>query len=569
MHIKVKQFSLRKIVFSILLIVMLLLSCLAGTLLVSTNQNRNLVNQYVSETVELYASQLRKEMDVMRVELINMLESNEATNELPDYFNSGSSKAIPILKKISEQLRIQAIWHDSVDGYFEYIGTSNALITSTGTKFSKSVKTSIERFLMVYLSANMTRRQNSLYHEFVKIEDQMYLLTWYMKGQKIAGNLIPLERIFEDLENCTKGYTILPYIYDTDNEDNIFPQNVSEEEIKDFEQGTVKQANIYRYVISGLGDLCIYVVPGNGVLQDANRWEVILIIMLVICIFVCAVVVSIYVRHILFPLQSFVNSLDELDTDKYLHDNSSNNLLELESANEQFRNLIRKIQALKITIYEKELNEKQIELEFAQEQIRPHFFLNCISLIHGIADNKGETDIVTITSILSDYIRYIYKGSQVLRPLSEEIAHVESYISIQRFRYGEDYFQFDCMVDDGLGDIEIPVLLLQTLVENSFSHGLTPERKGEISLFITKEKHNDAECLYICVSDNGKGFSSEVLEKIENNGEIYYNDRRHVGLQNIKKRLNLIYGEQAEFHLSNMDENFGAISEVWITLKDK
>ena len=68
-----------------------------------------------------------------------------------------------------------------------------------------------------------------------------------------------------------------------------------------------------------------------------------------------------------------------------------------------FRNLVRKIQALKITIYEKELNEKQIELEFAQEQIRPHFFLNCISLIHGIADNKGETDFVTITSILSDY----------------------------------------------------------------------------------------------------------------------------------------------------------------------
>ena len=78
MHIKVKQFSLRKIVLTILLIAMLLLSCLAGILLVSTNQNRNLVNQYVSETVELYVSQLQKEMDVMRVELINILESNDA-----------------------------------------------------------------------------------------------------------------------------------------------------------------------------------------------------------------------------------------------------------------------------------------------------------------------------------------------------------------------------------------------------------------------------------------------------------------------------------------------------------
>lgn len=56
------------------------------------------------------------------------------------------------------------------------------------------------------------------------------------------------------LKIALKGYTILPYIYDTDNEDNIFPQNVSEEEIKDFEQGTVKQANVYRYAISGLGD---------------------------------------------------------------------------------------------------------------------------------------------------------------------------------------------------------------------------------------------------------------------------------------------------------------------------
>ncbi len=568
MQIKVKQFSLRKIVFTILLIVMLLLSCLAGTLLISAHQNRKLVNQYVSETVQLYASQLGKEIDVMRVELMNLLDANGASKELPKNFDSKTSQVIQTLKKISEQLRIQAIWHDAVYGYFEYISTADALITSTGTKFSDSVKKPAEEFLMDYFPEHMAGRQHSLYHDFVEIEDQTYLLTWYMNGTKVAGNLIPLERIFEDLENCTKGYTILPYIFDADDETNIFPQDVTDKEIEEFEQGTVKQANIYRYMIGGLGELCIYVVPGNGVLQIVSRWEWVLIALLTLCILVSGTIVMIYIRHILFPLQSFVNSLDELDTDTYLHDNSSNNLLELESANEQFRNLIRKIQSLKITIYEKELNEKQIELEFAQEQIRPHFFLNCISLIHGIADNKGESDIVTITSILSDYVRYIYKGPQVLRPLHEEITHVNNYISIQRFRYGKDYFQFDCMVDDGLEDIEIPVLLLQTLVENSFSHGLTPERKGEISLFITKEIHNDIECLYICVSDNGKGFSPEVLEKIENDGEIYYNNRRHVGLQNIKKRLKLIYGEQAAFHLSNMDEDFGAISEVWIPMRN-
>ncbi len=565
MHIKMKQFSLRKIVFMILLIVMMLLMCLAGSLLVSARQNRKLVNRYVSETVELYADQLEKEINVMRFEMMNLLASGNVSDELPKNFDSGSSDAIQTLKKVSEQLRIQAIWHDAVYGYFEYVGTANALITSTATRFSDSVKSPQEQFLMGYLPQKMKKRQNSLYHEFAEIDGQMYLITWYLKGNKIAGNLITLERIFEDLENCTKGYTILPYIYDGKN--CIFPQNAEEKEISEVKNGNIKQSNVYRYTIGGLGDLCIYVEPGNGVLQTVSRWEWILIGMLAVCIVVCVVIVSVYIRHILFPLQEFVSSLDELDTDKYLHDNATNNLLELESANEQFRNLIRKIQALKITIYEKELNEKQIELEFAQEQIRPHFFLNCISLIHGIADSKGESDIVTITTILSDYVRYIYRGSQVVRPLNDEINHVENYIKIQRFRYGESYFSFDCMVDEGLGENEIPVLLLQTLVENSFSHGLTPERKGEISLFITKEIYEGTDCLYICVSDNGKGFAPEILEKIENDGEIYYNNRRHVGLQNIKKRLKLIYGDQAGFHLSNMDEGFGAISEVWIPLQ--
>lgn len=569
MHIRMKKFSLGKIVFCLLMVVIFLLTCLAGTLIFSARQNRSLVNQYVSETTGLYADQLGKEIDVMRVEMMDLLASGEDVNALPRQFDSTTSSAFQVLKRISEQLRIQAIWHDIVYGYFEYIQSANALITSTGTKFSHSIRTPQESYLMAYLPEKMAGRQNSLYHDFVEINDQKYLLTWYVKGGKAAGNLIELERIFQDLEDCAKEYKILPYIYDENKRINIFPQNVSEEEIREFEEGKIRQTNLYRYSIRGLGDLCIYVLPGNGVLQIVNQWEWILIALLILCILVCAAIIAIYIRQILRPLKRFVNSLDELDTDKYLNDNSTNNLLELESANEQFRILIRKIQALKITIYEKELSEKQIELEFAQEQIRPHFFLNCISLIHGIADNKGEKDIVTITSILSDYIRYIYKGSKVLRPLREELDHVKNYISIQKFRYGEDYFQFDCMVDEGLAEFEIPVLLLQTLVENSFSHGLTPGRKGEISLFVTKETYEGGGCLYLCVSDNGKGFAPEILSKIENEEEIYYNNRRHVGLLNIKKRLKLIYGEKASFHLSNMDEGFGAISEIRIPIREE
>lgn len=86
------------------------------------------------------------------------------------------------------------------------------------------------------------------------------------------------------------------------------------------------------------------------------------------------------------PLQSFVQGITELQEEQQLNENGNNNILELEAVSDRFRGLLRKIQSLKIAIYEKELNEKKAELEYMQEQIRPHFFLNCLSLIHGIAD---------------------------------------------------------------------------------------------------------------------------------------------------------------------------------------
>ena len=124
----------------------------------------------------------------------------------------------------------------------------------------------------------------------------------------------------------------------------------------------------------------------------------------------------------------------------------------------------------------------------------------------------------------------------MLRPLSEEIAHVENYISIQRFRYGEDYFQFDCMVDDGLGDIEIPVLLLQTLVENSFSHGLTPERKGEISLFITKENIMMQNVFIFVCRIMAKVFRRKSLKKLKIMAKSITMTAAMLAFKTIKKR---------------------------------
>lgn len=225
---------------------------------------------------------------------------------------------------------------------------------------------------------------------------------------------------------------------------------------------------------------------------------------------------------------------------------------------------MRKIQSLKIAIYEKELNEQKAELEYMQEQIRPHFFLNCLSLIHGIADAQGETTITHITKVLSEYMRYNYQDSGKERNIQEELEHVKKYVELQKLRYGEDGFRFEVIEDAQVGECRVPSLVLQTLVENSIVHAVTLDRMVEISLYITTEIYENGKYLYICVSDTGKGFSREIIEAIEKDLPIIYNGRKHVGLQNIRRRLQLLYGGRASMTIQNMDENYGAIVEIRI-----
>ena len=210
-------------------------------------------------------------------------------------------------------------------------------------------------------------------------------------------------------------------------------------------------------------------------------------------------------------------------------------------------------------------NSFKTELEYVQEQIRPHFYLNCISVIHGMAEKYHAEDIIMIAEKLSDYFRYVVNDSYVLRKIGQEVAHIRDYIDIQKLRY-EDFFRFEVMMDEGIEECMIPPLVLQVFVENAINHGVNFEKQVEITLYIALEQYGGEDCLYICISDTGEGFSEEALDKIRNGGNIVYNGRKHVGIQNTLKRLQIIYGEKAQVSFFNMTEHCGAVVELRVPL---
>lgn len=553
---KQKAQTLQAIGTKILLPVFLALFGLLVCLFVGLRETRNLASQYVQDTAELYVEQINKDILQMNTELIQILVNNDAIARLPGEIGARDAKYYRLLEKIRDENRLLKIRYQEVQNFFVYAQEPDLLVGDSGVVFRESKVSGLMNELREFSRGAVKRSNPTTEWSFLEADESVYIIGWYAKDQKMMGCVIQLNEVFSMLQEMTEKYQVIPYMRQKDGK-VVFPENTDAAAAKE-------QGEEYEYQLGTLGKLGVCILQDGGIFEDVLQMQMILILLITVLMVICAIQLIRYYRSLMRPLQSFVQGITEMEEEQQLNENGENNILELEAVSDRFRGMIRKIQSLKIAIYEKELNEQKAELEYMQEQIRPHFFLNCLSLIHGIADAQGEKKITYITRVLSEYMRYNYQDSGKERNIQEELEHVKKYVELQKLRYGEDGFRFEVIEDAQVGECRVPSLVLQTLVENAIVHAVTLDRMVEISLYITTEVYEDGRYLYICVSDTGKGFSREILEAIEKDLPIIYNGRKHVGLQNIRRRLLLLYGGRATMTIQNMDENYGAIVELRI-----
>ena len=186
-------------------------------------------------------------------------------------------------------------------------------------------------------------------------------------------------------------------------------------------------------------------------------------------------------KRILRPLRLFTERLKTFDPQKLLLLDTETQIFELAAANEQFNNLIREIKRLRIGAYEQELKIQKTQMDYMQLQIKPHFFLNSLNLIHTMAQ-KGDTGgIALLSEATAKYLRYIFQSDAATLPLTQELEHIRDYLSIMQLRYPE---RFSCeIVSEPDAEVQaLPPLILQTFVENAVKHGMRPDTRLEITL---------------------------------------------------------------------------------------
>lgn len=231
----------------------------------------------------------------------------------------------------------------------------------------------------------------------------------------------------------------------------------------------------------------------------------------------------------------------------------SEGILEIDKANDKLNKVIFDMQELKIREYHSQLELKKKELNYLKNQIRPHFYLNMLSMIHSMLQTKNYKEIEELTILTSNYLRHLFMANQDFSELKDEVQHIRDYLEIQRIRYGNSiYFSLD--YNDDLQNTLVPSLLLQTFIENTIKHGFSFQDLFTILLSIKKVKTENSDYIQICIEDNGPGFSEEILSKLNQKQSLITEDGHHIGITNTIEHLNLLYPNDYTITFKNNEE---------------
>ena len=220
-----------------------------------------------------------------------------------------------------------------------------------------------------------------------------------------------------------------------------------------------------------------------------------------------------------------------------------NSIVEIQKLNTSVNQMIKKIGQLVDDIRVEEINLRAAELRLLQEQINPHFLYNTLDNIIWLAESGEDEEVVKMVSSLSSFFRTTLSKGRDYITVAEEREHIESYLSIQKFRY-RDILSYDIDFEDEILDNSILKLTLQPIVENALYHGIKNKRgMGHIQI----DGRRNGENIEFTVADNGIGMREEEVEHLRNVISGLVSDDRSgggFGLFNVNQRLELNYGSE-------------------------
>lgn len=311
------------------------------------------------------------------------------------------------------------------------------------------------------------------------------------------------------------------------------------------------------------GDMILLSRPGT-MSESSDRISAFLFLVSMVCVTLILLLLFLLRRDVVRPSRELEEANQALASGQidFRLDPKTAGSTEFQSLYESFNRMADQILKLRIDAYDMKLKDEENRLIMLRAQIKPHFLLNVITTISNMTYTSQPEEIRAYISVFARFVRYMLNTASPWTTVGEELSHISNYLDMQHIRFpGCVRYTVDC--EESIAGHPIPFLCLFTLVENTTKHAMTLYEPLDIRIFGRGRKEPGFSGVVLRVEDSGGGFSAEALEKLrEESGQGLY-AKEHLGLNNVRYTLNLVYRRDDLLRVGNRPEG-GAWVELWI-----
>lgn len=539
-----KRTSLNKVIVSIIMLsyslVLLMLIFLEGYLIVNY---RNTIRNAWQTSLNEYAYNL--ESDIQSVNT-NMYEMYSYDTNFDALRTASGLQSLRDGYQLSNRLQTLEIYEKKNLSYVLYYDNMRQRKyyfnqTLYGNADIEAIKKALD---------NTVREDSSIsIWQYTEINNREYAICIYRSEYVALCEICSLARIREQLEEDLKESAAEVYFsYEgqllESSEEALQYQGMNIEE-----DSFYNDSYIFKKQIGNTGLWMILCIPA-GIWTVMNVQQLVLILIILGSVKVAYLLYKWLRKELMVPMGQMTEEMTRISTgDMDSRIESTSNFHELQQTIDTINLMVAEIQKQKLIAYEQTIEKQQAQMQYLTMQLKPHFYLNGLKTLNVLAINGENEKIQDIILKISEHLRYLLQAERETVPLENEMAYVNNYVELQKATTGRPVM-IDWQVNTGRSDWMVPNLCIQTFVENSFKYAKLGNAQGELVLTVVIHELETEEGLFldVLIRDNGEGYPEEVLEMI--NGASTVCDRC-VGINNLKRRCEILYGKKFEYNFGN------------------
>ena len=506
---------------------------------------------FVSVTLYMFSNEGIKEQEISIVE--------KQSDSFVNRFDSLSVKFQEISVKISnlnERKLLSSYYYDSIDDqygkikalndisdYLENYVLTSTCVNSVGAKFQEidgksypilhtSSVTSGSALELDYLLNNVTFYKDEINY-YIYNEHLYYLFSTDIDDSfKIAIdlNIEEFANLFEIDTNLNTPY--FNYLI----KDNRIIFSLSNYQFSESDLANLKIENLknfHTFVSSKELNETVYLRTCLNLNNLSNRgmasivYLIIGIVLITIIGCITLLLLNLYMRKPINEIQVALKNISKGNFNYRIEYKTKSDLQELIDGINSMSEMLNTYIDEK---YLQEIRVKDAKFKVLQSQIHPHFLYNCFATIQSLIKMEDYNKALELTKQMSLYYSYITKNKALIVSLKEEWDHMYKYLNIQKIRFEDNVTYEIDPLDEKYNSIQVPKIIFQPIVENSFKYAFKNIDNGILKIKISEE--NDS--LFISFEDNGY-IDEETIKSL--NEQVYKENIETSGLINVCQRI--------------------------------